>query len=93
MVRLWQSVADGIIKANAKIERHTPQACCLKYNLRLIQDHGTEIYHKCYVCGRDWTEPAPVNPMEAVKIKPLPTKWENEKKKPPIPEGAMIAHF
>lgn len=57
MVRLWQSVADGVIKANAKIERHTPQACCLKHNLRLIQDHGTEIYHKCYVCGRDWTEP------------------------------------
>ena len=50
----WQRVAEGIIKA--KIERHTPQACCLKYNLRLIQDHGTEIYHKCYVCGRDWTE-------------------------------------
>ena len=57
MVRLWQRVAEGIIKANAKIERHTPQACCLKHNLRLIQDHGTEIYHKCYVCGRDWTEP------------------------------------
>ena len=46
MVRFWQRVSESII--NAKIEKH---------NLRLIQDHGTEIYHKCYVCGRDWTEP------------------------------------
>ena len=46
----WQRVAEGIIKA--KIERHTPQACCLKYNLRLIQDHGTEIYHNGYTISR-----------------------------------------
>ena len=67
--------------------------CCQTHNLRLMQKRGTEIYHKCYVCGRDWTEPEPVTPMEAVKIKPLPTKWENGKKKPLIPEGAIIVHL
>ena len=67
--------------------------CCMTHQLQFTQKHGTEIYHKCYVCGRDWTEPAPVNPMEAVKIKPLPTKWENGKKKPLIPEGAIIVHL
>lgn len=40
-MRLWQSVPT----------------CCQTHNLRLIQKRGTEIYHKCYVCGRDWTEP------------------------------------
>lgn len=57
MIRFCQGVVEGLSKANVERERHTPQACCLKHNLRLIQDHGTEIYHKCYVCGRDWTEP------------------------------------
>lgn len=93
VMRFWRGVVNGLNEASAEREKHTPQACCLKHNLRLIQDHGTEIYHKCYVCGRDWTEPAPVNPMETVKINPMPTKWENGKKKPPIPEGAMIVHL
>lgn len=94
VMRFWQGVVEGLSKANTERERHTPQACCLKHNLRLIQERGTEIYHKCYVCGRDWTEPVPVNPMETVKIKPLPTKWENGRKnKPPIPAGAIIVHL
>lgn len=75
-----------------RIWKNAP-TCCQTHNLLLVQKRGTEIYHKCYVCGRDWTEPAPVNPMEAVKIKPIPTKWENGKKTPSIPEGAMIVHF
>lgn len=57
MMRFWQGVVEGLKEASAERGRHTPQVCCLKHNLRLIQDRGTEIYHKCYVCGRDWTEP------------------------------------
>ncbi len=68
--------------------------CCVTHHLQLTQKHGTEIYHKCYVCGRNWTELVPVNPMEAAKIKPLPTKWENGRKnKPLIPEGSIIVHL
>lgn len=68
--------------------------CCFSHQLILIQKRGTEVYHKCYVCGRSWVEPVPTNPMEAVKIKPLPTKWENgKKKKPPMPVGAIIVHL
>lgn len=68
--------------------------CCMTHQLQLTQKHGTEIYHKCYVCGREWTEPVLANPMEMVKIKPMPTKWENgKKKKPPIPVGSIIVHL
>lgn len=86
---IWRRTEDGSV---IRFCQNAP-TCCQTHNLRLMQKRGTEIYHKCYVCGRDWTEPAPVNPMEAVKIKPLPTKWENGKKKSPIPEGAMIVHL
>lgn len=94
MMRFWQSVVDRLQEAKAECERHSPRACCLKHNLRLIQERGTEVYHKCYVCGRSWVEPVPTNPIETVNIKPLPTKWENGKKnKLPIPVGAIIVHL
>lgn len=86
---IWHRTENG----HATMVLQSAPTCCQTHNLRLMQKRGTEIYHKCYVCGRDWTEPAPVNPMEAVKIKPLSTKWENGKKKPSIPEGAMIVHL
>ena len=86
---IWHRTENG----HAMMVWQSAPTCCQTHNLRLMQKRGTEIYHKCYVCGRDWTEPAPVNPMEAVKIKPLPTKWENGKKKPLIPEGAIIVHL
>nr|DAH41112.1 MAG TPA: hypothetical protein [Caudoviricetes sp.] len=86
---IWSRTEDG---SAMRLWQNAP-TCCQTHNLRLIQKRGTEIYHKCYVCGRDWTEPLPVNPMEAVKINQMPTKWENGKKTPPIPEGAIIVHL
>ncbi len=86
---IWYRTENG----HATMVWQSAPTCCQTHNLLLVQKRGTEIYHKCYVCGRDWTELLPVNPMEAVKINPMPTRWVNGKKKPPIPEGAIIVHL
>jgi len=86
---IWHRTEDG----HATMVWQNAPTCCQTHNLLLVQKRGTEIYHKCYVCGRDWTELLPVNPMEAVKINPMPTRRVNGKKTPSILEGAMIVHL
>nr|DAO86163.1 MAG TPA: hypothetical protein [Caudoviricetes sp.] len=50
---IWSRTEDG---REMRIWQNEP-TCCQTHNLLLVQKRGTEIYHKCYVCGRDWTEP------------------------------------
>ena len=50
---IWRRTEDG---REMRIWKNAP-TCCQTHNLLLVQKRGTEIYHKCYVCGRDWTEP------------------------------------
>lgn len=89
---VWRRQEDGSVM---RVYEGT-RPCCASHRLTLVRKFGTSkqnVYCKCYVCGYEWTESVPVNPMEAVQIKPMPTRWENgRKKKPPIPEGSIIVH-